>query len=367
MKLKKFMALGLATVLTSSMLVGCSSGGSESSTEDASQKTDDGVIKIGMITDTGGVNDESFNQSAWKGLQDAQKELGEDKLEVKYLESNQDSDYTPNIETFVDEDMDLIIGVGFKLKPAIEEASGNYPEQKFAIIDEVVSKDNVVSLLYEDHVSSYLAGLVAGKMTETNKVGFIGGIKGEVLERFRWGFRAGVEAANPEAEYIDQYVDSFTDVAKGKSTANQMHSQGVDVILTAAGAVGTGAIEAAKENNKKAVGVDQDQNYLAPDNVITSAMKNIDVSVANLCKELVNGNFKGGETIVNTLAMGGVGISPTTNKNVQPDVLEFVNEQAEKIKSGEIKVPQNEEEYNELNKGASTEEATEETSEVEGE
>ncbi len=348
MKFKKLMTLGLATVLTSSMLVGC--GSSEKSTTEESNTKDDGVIKIGMITDTGGVNDESFNQSAWTGLQNAQKEIGEDKLEVKYLESKQDADYVPNVETFVEEEMDLIIGVGYKLEPAIKEAAENYPDQKFAIIDSVVDAENVVSLLFEDHVSAYLTGIIAGKMTETNKVGFIGGVEGEVVERFNWGFRAGVEAVNPDAEYIAQYSNSFTDAALGKSIANQMHSNGVDVILTAAGGVGIGAIEAAKENNKKAIGVDQDQNALAPDNVITSAMKNIDVSVANLAKKLVDGEFQGGETIVNTLEMGGVGIAPTTDRNVNPEVLQVVNEYAEKIKKGEIKVPQNKEEYEQLNK-----------------
>jgi len=348
MKFKKFFTLGLATILTSSMLVGCGGKASEEKAEDQPKTEETKVIKIGMITDTGGVNDESFNQSAWTGLQNAQKEVGKEKLEVKYLESKQDSDYISNIETFVDAEIDLIIGVGYKLQPAIEEASKNYPEQKFALIDSVVDADNVVSLLYDDHVSSYLTGLIAGKMTETNKIGFIGGMKGEVLERFRWGFRAGIEAVNPDAQYVDQYVDSFTDVAKGKSTANQMHSDGVDIILTAAGAVGTGAIEAAKENNKKAIGVDQDQNYLAPDHVITSAIKNIDVSVANVAKELVNGNFEGGEVFENNLVNGGIGIAPTTDKNVQPDVLKFVNEQIEKIKAGEIEVPGTEEEYNAL-------------------
>ena len=193
MKFKKLMTLGLATVLTSSMLVGC--GSSEKSTTEESNTKDDGVIKIGMITDTGGVNDESFNQSAWTGLQNAQKEIGEDKLEVKYLESKQDADYVPNVETFVEEEMDLIIGVGYKLEPAIKEAAENYPDQKFAIIDSVVDAENVVSLLFEDHVSAYLTGIIAGKMTETNKVGFIGGVEGEVVERFNWGFRAGKSEA----------------------------------------------------------------------------------------------------------------------------------------------------------------------------
>ncbi len=346
MKLKKFIALGLATVMTTGMLVGCSSN-----TE--SGETEGEKIKVGMITDTGGVNDESFNQSAWTGLENIKEELGEENIEVKYLESKQDADYPQNIETFIDEEMDLIIGVGFKLEPAIAEAAASYTDQKFALIDAVVeggNPENVTSLLFEDHISSYLTGLIAGRMTDTNKVAFIGGIKGEVLERFNWGFRAGAEAANENVEVIAQYSNSFTDAALGKSIANQMHNDGVDIIFTAAGGVGIGAIEAAKENGKKAIGVDQDQNALAPENIITSAMKNIDVAVATLVRNLANGEFKGGEVVVNTLEMGGVGIAPTSDKNVPPDVLEFVNEQAEKIKAGEITVPQNEEEYKELNK-----------------
>ncbi len=353
MKLKKFIALGLATVMTAGMLVGCSSkpqteSGEGSKTEESKQ------YKVGMITDTGGVNDQSFNQSAWEGLLSIQEELGKDKLDVKYLESTKDADYATHIETFADQEMDLIIGVGFKLGPAIGEASKAYPEQKFALIDAAVdggNPENVTSLFYEDHVSSYLVGLIAGRMTETNKVAFIGGIESDVLERFNWGFRAGAEAAKENVQVVSQYSNSFTDAALGKSIANQMHKNGVDIIFTAAGGVGIGAIEAAKENGKKAIGVDQDQNALAPDNIITSAMKNIDVSVAEMVRNLVEKNeFKGGEAIVNTLAMEGVGIAPTTNKNVPPDVLKFVDEQAEKIKAGEIEVPQNEEEYNALKK-----------------
>ncbi len=345
MKLKKFMALGLATVMSASMLVGC---GAKSDSDSSANDGEGKVFKVGMITDTGGVNDESFNQSAWKGFQDAQEKFGKDKLEVKYLESKQDADYAPNIDTFVDEEMDLIVGVGFKLEPAITEAAKNYPEQQFALIDSVCEgeqPENVTSLLFEDNASSYLTGLIAGRMTETDKVGFIGGMESAVLSKFDYGFRAGVEAANPDAEVMVQYANSFTDSALGKTIANQMHSKNADIIFTCAGAVGIGAIEAAKENNKKAVGVDQDQNALAPDNVITSAMKNIDVSVLELLSKVVDGSYKGGEIVVNTLSMNGVGIAPTSDKNVPPDVLEYVNEQAEKIKSGEIKVPATKEEY----------------------
>ncbi len=349
MKLKKFIALGLATVMSASMLVGC---GAKSDSDTATDNGDK-VFRVGMITDTGGVNDESFNQSAWKGFQDAQEKFGKDKLEIKYLESKQDADYAQNIDTLADEEMDLIVGVGFKLEPAITEAAKNYPDQQFALIDatcEGEQLENVTSLLFEDNASAYLTGLVAGRMTETNKVGFIGGMESPVISQFDYGFRAGVKAANPDAEVMVQYANSFTDSALGKTIANQMHSKDVDIIFTCAGAVGIGAIEAAKENGKKAIGVDQDQNYLAPDNVITSAMKNIDVAVLEMLSKVVDGSYKGGEIIVNTLSIGGVGLAPTSNKNVPPDVLEYVNKESEKIKSGEVKVPSNKEEYEQLNK-----------------
>ena len=339
MKLKKLLALGLTTVMTAGLLVGCGS-----SSDDSAQGSENKVYKIGMITDTGGVNDESFNQSAWKGLQDLKAEYG-DKVEVKYLESKQDADYVPNVETFVDDEYDLIVGVGYKLEDAIKKASKDYPEKQFAIIDSVIEGDNVNSLTFEDNVSGFLTGLVAGRMTETGKVAFIGGIESDVLAKFEYGYKAGVLTANPDAKVTSQYANSFCDAAKGKSIANQMHKDGVDIIFTAAGATGTGAIEAAKENNKKAIGVDSDQYNLAPNNMLTSAMKNIDVAMFNLGKSMLDGDYKGGQVIVNTLTTGGVGLAPTSDKNVDPEVLKYVNEIAEKIKSGEIKVPSNKEEF----------------------
>ncbi|MDU6535867.1 MAG: oleate hydratase, partial [Intestinibacter bartlettii] len=194
-----------------------------------------------------------------------------------------------------EEDLDLIIGVGYKIAGAIEEAAKNYPEKEFAIVDHAYEKqpENVTSLVYEDNTSSYLAGLIAGKMTKTNKVAFISGMESAVLARFQYGYMAGVKAANPDCEVVVRCANSFNDAALGKSIANQMHKDGADVIFTAAGAVGTGAIEAAKENGKMAIGVDTDQNALAPNNVITSAVKNIDVSVIDLIGKLIDGNYKG--------------------------------------------------------------------------
>ena len=338
MQLKKLFAVGLAAVMMSSLLVGCS-GNKTDNSED--------VYEIGMISDTGGVNDESFNQSTWEGLQQAQEK---DKVQVKYVESSQEADYTPNIETFVEEDLDLIIGVGYKIAGAIEEASKNYPDVQFAIIDHAYDKqpENVTSLIYEDNTAAYLAGLIAAKKTETNKVAFIGGMKSATLDKFEYGFRAGVKAANPDCEISVRYANSFSDAALAKSIANQMHKDGVDVIYTAAGAAGTGAIEAAKENKKMAIGVDIDQNPLAPENVISSTVKNINVSIVNLVGEILDGNYQGGQVIVNTLASGGVGLSDSTKDHVSKDILDYVNEQADKIKSGEIKVPENEKQYNEI-------------------
>ena len=335
MTFKKLTTLAMATVVSASLLVGCSSS-NESATDDK--------ITVAMITDVAGVNDQSFNQSAWEGLQKAEKELG---VEVKYLESKQDSDYATNIETLVDEEVDLILGVGMKLADAIKEGAELYPEQKFVLVDEEI-KDakNVKSILFNAQESAYLAGLVAGRMTKTNSVGFIGGMELPVIDTFKYGFMAGVKAANPDAEVQSQYANSFTDQAKGKAIANQMYSNGADIVFTCGGDVGTGAIEAAKENGKFAIGVDRDQSDLAPEYVLTSAIKRVDVGVYETVKAYVDGLFEGGTTTVYGLEDNAVGIPDTTKNLVSQEILDYVAEQTEKLKSGEVVAPKTEEEYN---------------------
>lgn len=338
MKLKKILALSIATILSASLLVGCSGGNKEES---------DNKLKIAMITDVAGVNDQSFNQSAWEGLEKAKKELG---IEVSYLESKQDSDYMTNVEILVDEETDLIVGVGMKLADTIKEASELYPEQKFALVDETYENipENVRTILFNAEQSAYLVGLVAGKMTKTNNVGFIGGMQLPVIDTFKYGYMAGVKAANPGAVVQEQYANSFTDQAKGKAIANQMYSNKSDIIFIAGGDVGTGAIEAAKENGKYAIGVDRDQSGLAPENVLSSAIKRVDVGVYELAKELVEGSFKGGESITYGLDENAVGIPDTTSNLVSQEIIDFVNDQADKFKSGELKAPKTKEEYEEL-------------------
>lgn len=340
MKLKKLATLAMAGMISTSLLTGC--GSSTSETDGGDEK-----LTVAMITDVAGVNDQSYNQSAWEGLEKAKKELG---VEVKYLESKQDSDYATNAETLVDEGVDLIIGVGSKLGPTIEEAAKNYPEQKFAIIDETYDEipSNVKSVLFEAEQSSYLVGLIAGKMSETKNVGFIGGLDIPVINTFKYGYMAGVKTANADCEIQTQYANSFTDQAKGRAISSQMMSKNADVIFIAGGDVGTGAIEAIKEANKYGIGVDRDQSDLAPNNVLSSAIKRVDVGMYETVKELVEGNFQGGKSVTYGLEENGVGIADTTSNLVPQEILDFVNEQIEKLKAGEISVPKTEEEYNEF-------------------
>lgn len=334
MTFKKIATLAMATVVSASLLVGCS-GNNESASDDK--------ITVAMITDVAGVNDQSFNQSAWEGLQRAEKELG---IEVKYLESKQDSDYATNIETLVDEDVDLILGVGMKLADAIKEGSELYPDQNFVLVDEEIDASNVKNILFKAEESAYLAGLIAGKTTKTNNVGFIGGMELPVIDTFKYGYMAGVKAANPDAKVQAQYANSFTDQAKGKAIANQMYTNGADIVFTCGGDVGTGAIEAAKENNKYAIGVDRDQSDLAPENVLTSAIKRVDAGVFETVKSYVNGTFEGGTTTTYGLEENAVGVPDTTKNLVSQDILDLVEETITKLKNKEITVPKNEEEYN---------------------
>ncbi|MGL6106026.1 BMP family lipoprotein [Romboutsia sp.] len=339
MKFKKLAALAMTAVVSTSLLVGCSNK-DDKKVEDGKKK-----ITIAMITDVAGVNDQSFNQSAWEGLEKAKEELG---VNVKYLESRQDSDYATNIETLVDEEVDLILGVGMKLAPAIEEGAKQYPDQKFVLVDEAASAEltNVKSILFNAQESAYLAGLVAGKMTKTNNVGFIGGMELPVIDTFKYGYMAGVKEANPEAQIQTQFANSFTDQAKGKAIAAQMFTKGSDIVFTAGGDVGTGAIEAAKEMGKYSIGVDRDQSNVAPETVITSAIKRVDVGVFETVKEFVEGKFAGGKTVVYGLDQNAVGIPESTKNLVDQEIIDYVNDATEKLKSGELKAPKNEEEYN---------------------
>ena len=188
MKFKKLAALSLSVIMSASMLVGCGT----TSTEESSTASD---IKIGMVADLGGINDESFNQSAWEGLQQAEKDFG---IEIKVIESKQASEYLQNMESLLDEDVDMVIGVGYTMKEDKQKQAENYPDKQFLLIDETYDTipENVTPVLFRENEAAYLTGLIAGKMTKTNNVGFIGGIQTPVVSRFEYGYKAGVKEAN---------------------------------------------------------------------------------------------------------------------------------------------------------------------------
>ncbi|SCZ03614.1 BMP family lipoprotein [Alkaliphilus peptidifermentans] len=349
--LKRVLLLLLSLMLITTLLVGCGGGTTEPETpEETPEATqpeaeETAAIKMAMVTDVGGVNDQSFNQSAWEGHQKARNELG---VEVNYVESNQDADYLPNLEQLYDAGYDLIWGIGFMMGDVILEAAEQNPDQKYAIIDNAYgdTPSNLVGVLFKAEEASFLVGYIAGKMTETGKVGFVGGMDFPVIHGFHYGFMAGVKHANPDVEVLVQYAGDFNDAAIGKAIAIQMYQSGADIVFHAAGGTGDGVIEAAREQGKYAIGVDRDQNDLAPDNVITSAMKRVDNAIFNIAEELKAGNFPGGGTVVYGLEDGGVGIAPTSDKHVPADILEETRAIEQQIIRGEIFVPDNEADYN---------------------
>lgn len=299
---------------------------------------------VAMVTDVGGVNDQAFNQSAWEGLQSLESKG----YKISYVESASESDYTTNLDQLTDETPNLIWGVGYMLADAIKDAAARNPEQLYAIVDNAYEEtpENVVCAVFKAEEPSFLVGYVAGQMTKTNKVGFIGGMESETIKTFETGYRAGVaQAANERGVEITvdvQYANSFGDAAIGKAIALVQYDNGCDIIFHAAGGVGNGVIEAAVERDLYAIGVDRDQNYLAPDHVITSAMKKVGEAMAQVTEKVQAGEVKGGETFVFGLKEGAAGLAPTSDKLVPAEVLAGAQALEAKVVAGEIVVPADE-------------------------
>lgn len=294
------------------------------------------TVKIGMVTDVGGINDKSFNQTAWEGLQAMAAE--DASFEVNYLESKTDADYQTNIGTFLDEGYDLIICVGYMLADATREAATANPDQYFAIIDDAsIDLPNVACLTFAQEQASYLVGMVAGLVTESNTVGYVQGMVSDTMNLFGIGYVSGVLAVNPDAKVLQYNANNFADVALGSTAATDMITNGADVIYQAAGGTGIGVISTCDEKGVWAIGVDTDQAPMAPDHVITSAMKRVDNAVVEMSKNVKDGTFTGGEHHFD-LNNGGVDLAPTRD-HIPADVLEKVEAAKADIMSGKIVVP----------------------------
>ena len=286
-----------------------SSGGSSSSQSTPEAKK----IKVGLVTDIGGLNDRSFNQLANEGLERAKSELG---VDGRVLTSSKNSDYVPNLSTLAQQKYDLVIGVGFLMSDAMATVAKKFPDTQFAIIDFSSAAlkgkpTNVRGLLFKEQEAGYLAGTLAGLYTKDQGgkqvISSVGGQKIPPVDHYIAGYQAGAKKVNPNIKTLNGYSQDFVKQDLCKEEALNQIAEGSQVVFQVAGQCGLGALDAAKEKNVQGIGVDADQGYLGS-HIITSALKKVDVAVFDTVKQAQDGSFKGGEDTVFDVKSGGVGL-----------------------------------------------------------
>lgn len=348
MNKKQWLGLGLVAVAA----IGLAACGNRASRNSASS---DLKTKAAIVTDTGGVDDKSFNQSAWEGLQAWGKEHNLTKDNgFTYFQSTSEADYANNLQQAAGS-YNLIFGVGFALHNAVEEAAKDHSDLNYVLIDDVIEgQNNVASVTFADNEAAYLAGVAAAKTTKTKHVGFVGGMESEVISRFAAGFKAGVESVDSSIKVDVAYAGSFSDAAKGKTLAASQYASGADVVYQAAGGTGAGVFSEAQDRNKAAneadkvwvIGVDRDQEaegkYTSKDGkesnfVLASTLKQVGTTVQDLANKAEKGEFPGGKTTTYSLKDKGVDLAET---NLSDDAKVAVKEAKEKILDGSVKVPE---------------------------
>jgi basic membrane protein A len=268
-------------------------------------------IKVGLVTDIGGLNDRSFNALANKGLEDAKSQLG---IDGRVLISKSNADYTPNLTTLAQQKYDLVISVGFLMADATEKVAGKFPDTKFAIIDGSAAgmkskPTNVEGLLFAEQEAGYLVGYLSGLYAKDNNattIGSVGGQKIPPVDHYIAGYQAGAKKANPSITTLNGYSQDFVDQAKCKEIALDQISKGSKVEFQVAGQCGLGVLDAAKEKSVQGIGVDADQGYLGSQ-VFTSALKKVDVAVLNAIKGVQEDKYTGGQDVLNNVKSGGIG------------------------------------------------------------
>jgi basic membrane protein A len=299
-------------------------------------------IKVGLVTDIGGLNDRGFNQLANDGLERAKKELG---VDGRVISSSKNSDYIPNLGTFGQQGYDLIIGNGFLMGDAVASSAKRFPKSEFAIIDFSQSAmkgkpTNAQGLVFKEQEGGYLVGYLAGLYAKDNgakAVSVIGGQKLPAVDHYIAGYQAGAKASNPDVKVLTGYSQDFVDQAKCKELALNQIQQGSEVVFAAAGQCGLGALDAAKQSKVQAIGVDKDQSFLGP-HIITSATKKVDVAVYEAIKAAQAGTFKGGSDETFDINNGGVGVGKLSEAGQK--YASQVEDVQKKIASGEITPPQ---------------------------
>jgi basic membrane protein A and related proteins len=302
-------------------------------------------IRVGLVTDIGGLNDRGFNELANQGLEDGQSQLG---IEGRVLESKSDADYIPNLSTLAEEGFNLIVTNGFLMGEATHQAAEEFPDTNFAIIDfgyggegceETNSCElpNLQGLVFAEQEVGYLVGYLAAKTTESGTISTVGGQKIPPVDRFIAGFQAGAKAANPDIELLNAYSQEFVDAAPCKEIALDQIDQGSDIVFQVAGQCGLGALDAAKEQGVWGIGVDKDQRFLG-DHVLTSAVKRVDVAVFSTIQAQAEGTFEGGGVSLFNLENDGVGLGEV-DPSVPEELLAEVEEQQAAIIAGDITIP----------------------------
>ncbi len=343
-------------------LVGCGCGGNQAANSGSTDinnnatqlggngKTGGGQkvgkhLTVGIVFDSGGRGDKSFNDSAFNGTEMAKKDVN---VDIKMVDSRTPKDYETNLTTMADSGCDLVFAIGISQNKAVEAVAPKYPNVKFAIVDAVVTAPNVRSLVFSEEQGSFLAGYLAGLTTKTNKLGFVGGMQLDLIKKFQYGFAAGAKTANPKAEVLPaKYTDSWDDIDKGKAAANVLFDGGADIVYHAAGRCGIGVINAAKDHGKYAIGVDSDQDDVAKGYVLTSMIKRVDNAVYSTIKDTAMDQFTPGAKVYD-LKSNGVGLSEMrfTKDKIGKANIAQVMKMADQIKTGKIKVPATEDQYN---------------------
>lgn len=353
-KFTKFLSLGFLMASFTLVLNACS--GKKQGTSSQNKKD-----SIALITDSNGINDQSFNQAAWAGFKDYGKEHNfKQGKGYQYFQSSSATDYTPNFNQAAKSGYQTIFGIGYMLKDSVKAAAKKNPKKNFVIVDDVITgQKNVASVTFKSNESSYLGGVAAAYSTKTNKVGFIGGAKSAIIDTFEAGFKQGVkDAAKAQHKKINvsvQYIGNFTSNDKAKSIAQSMYANKCDVVFQAAGSAGSGVFQEAKalnqtkpESNKVwVIGVDVDQknlgNYKTKDGkkanfTLTSVLKGLNVATKSLADDAAKGKFPGGKHLVYSLKGNGVSI---TKGNLTPEAWLAVEKAKQQIVSGKITVAQN--------------------------
>jgi basic membrane protein A len=334
-------SLASLSVIVLLVAAGCGGGGGSSeSSNTTTQAQAGGNVKVGLVTDVGGLNDRGFNHLSYVGLQRAQRELG---IQQRVYQAKSTQEYVPNLSTFARQGYDLTIGVGFTEATAIDTAAHNFPNSHFAIVDvdqteEPHKPPNLLGLLFREQETGYLVGYLAA-LEENRRPGpdlisSVGGQKQPPVDRFIAGYQAGAKAADPGIKVLNGYSEDFTDQAKCKTIALNQIEQGSGAVFQVAGGCGLGALDAAKEKGVWGIGVDADQSFLGP-HILTSAVKRVDTAVYLAIKSVVEGKFKGGNMIFG-LRDNGVAIGKISSKVPNSEIAK-VNQVRADIISGKIK------------------------------